>query len=151
MYQGFFHEIYQDIPGQFDLIVLFDVLEHLSLSEIVASFKIFSHLLTPSGKVLARFPNGGSPFGRLHQYGDATHQTVLTGSLIHQIALTAGMELIQQFDAARPLIAKDRKGLINIKWVVKLVYWLGDCLTIFMSLIFYGKTNSSFANVNRSP
>ena len=139
VYLSDIRDVCEHTTSDFDLIVLFDVLEHMTLAELVAVFKLFSRILKPTGRVLARFPNGGSPFGRLYQYGDATHQTVLTGSLIHQIALTAGMQLIAQYDAARSLVPKDRKGLKNIKIAVKLVYWICDLVTSTMSLMFFGK------------
>ena len=65
---------------RFDLIVAFDVFEHWDKPTLVASLVQFAALLGPDGQLLARFPNGQSPFGRVHQYGDPTHQTVLSAS-----------------------------------------------------------------------
>jgi len=138
-YCGQVHEVFEEKTTEFDLIVLFDVLEHMTLTELVTLFKLFTRLLKPEGKILARVPNGGSPLGRLYQHSDATHQTVITGALIHQIALTAGMQLVAQFDAARPLVPKDRRGIKNFKIAVKLVYWVSDLMGCVMSLLFFGE------------
>src|SRR5207237_4948143 len=53
-------------------------------SDVCSSDLPRSEILRESGRLLARFPNGDSPFGRYCQYGDYTHVTTLSsGKLIH--------------------------------------------------------------------
>ena len=73
--------------GQFDLVAAFDVLEHMTLDEIIELFEPLSRLLKKGGYVIARFPNGQSPLGRIPQYGDRTHRSVLSSSLLMQLLL----------------------------------------------------------------
>ncbi len=63
--------------SSFDLIVAFDVLEHIPPSGLLAFVQELVTLLRPGGLLLARFPNADSPFGLLNQNGDITHLTAI--------------------------------------------------------------------------
>ena len=81
-----------DFPERsFDWIVAMDVLEHLTTDQIIAHLTLFRALLKPGGKVIARFPNGASPFFGVHHYGDVTHLTPLSPESLGQLAARAGM------------------------------------------------------------
>lgn len=79
--------------GSLDLVVAFDLLEHLEVSEIADSLATLANLLAPEGRLIARFPNGQSPFGRFHQYGDVTHKSVLSVPIIQQLARGCNLEI----------------------------------------------------------
>jgi 2-polyprenyl-3-methyl-5-hydroxy-6-metoxy-1,4-benzoquinol methylase len=64
----------------YDLIILFDVIEHLTKSEILDLFEMLVSHLAPNGIVIVHCPNGDSPFVGPVRYGDFTHETVLTSS-----------------------------------------------------------------------
>ncbi len=74
-------------PGEFDLVVAFDVLEHLTYDEIRMLFAQLARLLKPGGRVLARYPNGCSPLGCVSQNGDHTHRSTLSAPLLMQLLL----------------------------------------------------------------
>lgn len=86
---------------RFDLVAAFDVLEHWDKQTLIANLGAIRALLNPGGSLLARFPNGHSPFGRLHQYGDLTHQTVLSATSIRQLAQMTGFVVTDVRNAAR--------------------------------------------------
>lgn len=94
--------------GIYDAIVCFDILEHLSLEEIVSFFGEVKVILAENGVVLARFPNGGSPFGRYYQQGDATHITALTGIKLDQLSMLSGIRVTSSYNAARLALPKKR-------------------------------------------
>lgn len=94
-------DVLKSHAGQYDLVVLFDVLEHLRVDEIVELLKILERRLPAEGKILARFPNGQSPFGRVYQHGDVTHVTTLSASIMEDIARPAGMKVIAAYNSAR--------------------------------------------------
>jgi 2-polyprenyl-3-methyl-5-hydroxy-6-metoxy-1,4-benzoquinol methylase len=75
----------------FDIIVAFDVFEHLPVAAITAKLSAIAAMLSPGGWLLLRFPNGQSPFGLDSQHGDATHVTALSRAKIEQYA--AGLPL----------------------------------------------------------
>ena len=63
---------------QYDIVVAFDVIEHLSDSEISDLFMKVAGILKEDGVVLARTPNAGGPFGLPNQTGDPTHITAIS-------------------------------------------------------------------------
>jgi len=71
--------------GRFDTIISFDVFEHLQADEIVRQLKSIQMLLKPNGHLLLRFPNAQSPFGLAPQFGDSTHCSFLSKSVIEQM------------------------------------------------------------------
>jgi SAM-dependent methyltransferase len=91
------HIVYQnpgsEIDGLFDLIVAIDVLEHIPHDDLVMTLSRCRRWLAPDGCLVARFPNGDSPFSARYQNGDATHLKPLTASSLAQIAAPVGMRL----------------------------------------------------------
>ena len=85
---------------QFDLVVAFDVFEHWHKDELIANLGLLHALLAGDGLLLARFPNGHSPFGRVHQHGDMTHVTTLSSSSVAQLAQMTGFT-VERIDNAR--------------------------------------------------
>lgn len=75
----------EDSDGGYDLIVGFDVLEHMTLNQLKELFKHAANKLKPSGKMLFRFPNGDSYAGMPAQNGDYTHITSIGQSKLRQI------------------------------------------------------------------
>jgi len=82
-------------PEQFDTVVAFDVFEHFSLNEITDRLQAIEAMLSPGGHVILRFPNAQSPFGLAPQFGDATHKTALSRSIIEQLIETMNLEVVR--------------------------------------------------------
>lgn len=76
---------------QFDLVVAFDVLEHMERTEVEEFFRVLPQLLSNDGRVLIRVPNGDSPFGRRHQHGDLGHVNTFGEFKLKQLARTHGL------------------------------------------------------------
>jgi 2-polyprenyl-3-methyl-5-hydroxy-6-metoxy-1,4-benzoquinol methylase len=64
--------------NKYDVILAFDVIEHLSDSEISDFFTRVANIVKKGGIVLARTPNAGGPFGLPNQTGDPTHVTPIS-------------------------------------------------------------------------
>ena len=90
-------------PSHFALIAAFDVLEHLTRAEIEAFMDNVALMLRPGGWFIARFPNGQSPFGRIHQHGDATHITILSAPILRQLIRDKPFTIVRAGD---PRIAR---------------------------------------------
>ncbi|MDB5816042.1 MAG: Cyclopropane-fatty-acyl-phospholipid [Rhodocyclales bacterium] len=86
----------------FDLVAVFDVVEHIPTAEVVAFFAHLRKLLNPDGHLLVRVPNGQSPFGLIYQYGDITHINVLSPGRFQQIADASGLRMIVCANAYAP-------------------------------------------------
>lgn len=117
------HEVY---PGPFtattlrpdrcfDVMVAFDVLEHLTVPEIRQLFRNTLPHLAPGGRYIFRFPNGNSPFVGPIQTGDATHRTLVSPGMIEAITAPLGLRVERSFnDRVLPLgfAARIRRRII---------------------------------------
>ena len=135
VYLGDAKELLFEADEKYNGIFLFDVLEHLTLEEISSLFDLFQTILVKKGKILARVPNGGSPFGRYLQNSDATHLTVLTGSKIQDIAQLSGLEVKGIFNGARTKKTGAHKNWI-LKWIA---YGLRDVIQLAIGYLYYGE------------
>jgi len=79
--------------SHFDLLVALDVIEHLTLPELVAFFESARSTLKPGGRIVLRFPNGQSPFFGFHQHSDITHKQCLSRSAVSQVCAPLGFEV----------------------------------------------------------
>ena len=88
--------------GTFDAVVMFDVLEHLSNDAAVKLLREIGGCVKPGGFVVLRFPNGDSPFGLVHQYGDVTHINVIGSIKIGYFAGESGLSVVALSNQATP-------------------------------------------------
>jgi len=79
-------------PGQWDVIVTVDLLEHLEHDDVLRLAQAIAAALRPGGEWVAQVPNGVSPFVGNHAYGDFTHRTIYTDRSMRQIARAVGLE-----------------------------------------------------------
>lgn len=120
--------------NEFDLIAAFDILEHLHPEELY-NFLVFSYkILKADGYILARFPNGQSPFGRIYQNGDITHVSELSGPKLKQIANKTNFEIVHIQNSARPIGNGIKQKLIRL-----MLYLLRDLLGFVTAKIFWGE------------
>ena len=87
----------------FDAAVAFDVLEHVPHEEIVGFLRELRRCVKPGGLIILRFPNGDSPFGRAHQYGDVTHVSVIGSAKLGYFAKAAQLRLVALHNQAVPM------------------------------------------------
>jgi hypothetical protein len=99
--------------GTLDLVVAFDVFEHLPLQQLEELLVQLSTLLTRGGLVLARVPSGDSPFARAVQHGDLTHRLVLGSSAVRQLASSVGFEVAAIHQPAFPVLGLGLKTCIR--------------------------------------
>jgi SAM-dependent methyltransferase len=90
-------------PGKLDLMVAFDVIEHLELDAIRSFLSEAKEALRPGGLLLVRLPSGDSPFSDAIYRGDLTHRTLLGSNAIRQLAMEAGLEVCQVRSPTLPL------------------------------------------------
>jgi len=128
-------EAYTDISElpksiKFDLIVMFDVLEHIPQNEIPNFFVQLRSLLADDGVLILRTPNGSSPFGLTNQYGDVTHCTVVTGPKLEYWAQSSGLEL--DYVGGNPYIINEGKiSKVPSRFVRRVLYLLNVWLDEF--------------------
>lgn len=74
-----------------DLIVSFDVFEHLEPDFLRETLRSAYYLLKRQGRLIVRVPSGDSPFSRAIQHGDLTHRMTMGSAMVHQLANEAGL------------------------------------------------------------
>ena len=79
--------------ARFDLIVAFDVIEHLELDAIRSFLADAKEALRPGGLLLVRLPSGDSPFSGLIYHADLTHRTLLGSGAVRQLAMEVGLDV----------------------------------------------------------
>ena len=78
-----------------DVVVAFDVIEHLSKRELLDLVDQVHRVLRPGGRWIIHVPNGESPmFGRV-RYGDFTHELAFTRESIAQLLLASGFSTVR--------------------------------------------------------
>ncbi len=82
------------LQGTITHVVAFDVIEHMSLDDLSSMLSGARKLLAPKGKMILRFPNGDSPFGRMIQHGDPTHITTLGSRKLAYLARRAALDVV---------------------------------------------------------
>lgn len=92
-------DFFKNNSERFDLICMFDVLEHFNKDEIVALIPLLSASLKEGGTILLRVPNGEAIFKGSIMYGDFTHETFFTKRSLTQIFATYGFRNIEVFPA----------------------------------------------------
>lgn len=122
----------------YDLIVAFDVFEHLDVNQVIATLKQCRSSLTRDGAIVIRVPSGDSPFAARLINGDITHKTLLGSKAIGQIALLTGLELVSTHDTALPILG------LGIKKVPGrcLVKAARAAVSLFIRAAFYGNKHA---------
>jgi SAM-dependent methyltransferase len=105
--QGF--DVYRtldDIPDEraFDLVVAFDVLEHIAQDAIPGVLGDLRNRMRPGAFFIARFPNADSPFSRASQHGDVTHKTSIGSEKAKYFAESVGFNLVCCGPSSLPIV-----------------------------------------------
>ncbi len=85
----------QDHREKFDLILLFDVFEHIPISDQGEFLREILSLLRPNGMVVMQVPNANSIVNGRFRYIDATHHSSFTESSLDFLLYSAGFEDIE--------------------------------------------------------
>jgi 2-polyprenyl-3-methyl-5-hydroxy-6-metoxy-1,4-benzoquinol methylase len=96
---------------KYQLILLLDVLEHLSKSDAITLLQKLSVALKMNGKIIIQVPNCISPFGLRIQYGDITHVTAYNEHSLSQLLKISGFGQVKIHQWLTPII--DIKTLIR--------------------------------------
>lgn len=83
-----------DRPGpSYDLIVILDVLEHLTRNELYQFMEAVVRRLGPGGRLIASVPNAESPDGLRCTFTDITHESAFTPTSFKQMLFCHGIVL----------------------------------------------------------
>ena len=97
-----------------DVVICFDVIEHLTRGELFPLVDEVVRALKPGGRWLIHSPNAESPFFGRIRYGDLTHELAFTRTSIGQLLFSAGFASVQCYEDA-PIV----HGMLSaIRWIV---------------------------------
>ncbi|HEX5236414.1 MAG TPA: class I SAM-dependent methyltransferase [Silvibacterium sp.] len=115
-----------------DMVLLFDILEHLERQELFDLLDEVHRVLRPSGSCLVHVPNGEGVFGMRIRFGDLTHVQAFTQNSARQLLTTVGFSQVHSYEE-RPVV----HGTVSL---VRRVLWqLG---TLHLRLLFAAETGS---------
>jgi 2-polyprenyl-3-methyl-5-hydroxy-6-metoxy-1,4-benzoquinol methylase len=103
------------VPNCLDVVIAMDLLEHLSRDELLRTLDLIARALRPGGLLLARTPNGVSPFAGNYRYGDLTHEICLTPGSIRQTLRVTGFTTTDVHPCA-PLVYGAASGARWLLW-----------------------------------
>lgn len=126
--------VLENDAGRYDLLVFLDVLEHLDAEQLRRLLETSVRRLAPRGRILARFPNGASPFSRAAQYGDATHRSVLTAASLEQMAYDLPLRLVWAGNAARVLTFNGPRSLLK-----PVAFAIRDLVELVLGHLYFGR------------
>ena len=93
-----------DKETKYDLIILFDVIEHINADVVEEFFKEMNVHLEETGSIFLRFPNGSSPLGLGNQHGDVTHCNIVTLPKLNYWCYNSDLKVIFYRGDIRPFI-----------------------------------------------
>jgi SAM-dependent methyltransferase len=128
----------------FDLVVAFDVLEHIPqdiLSNVISEIR---RILKKDGFFIARFPNGDSPFGLVNQHGDVTHLTTIGSNKIYYFAAKCNMKVIFVGGQAYPLFGTSLLHFIHRMFSLP----IKKIINLFINLVFFPGSSVAFCSSN---
>lgn len=130
--------------NSFDLIVAFDVLEHIPQDKIPQFLMHVNRVLKPGGYFIARFPNGDGPGGMMFQNGDVTHVTILGRHKIDYFAKITEMTVIFCGPCTMRIFGS---GWIQ-SGVRALLFIIRYLMNLWMNLVVFGGENNHYYSVN---
>ncbi|WP_158271795.1 class I SAM-dependent DNA methyltransferase [Methylosinus sporium] len=110
-------ELKNTADNSVDLVIVIDVLEHMSRDVLFEACGDIFRVLRPGGHIIAHVPNAEGIFGSRSLYGDLTHELAFTSTSVRQLFLTIGFREIECYeDKPRPHNLKS--GLRALVWQI---------------------------------
>lgn len=129
---------------EYDLIVVNDLLEHFTKSELRELLELIYNSLKPGGQIFITVPNASSLLAGRIRYGDFTHETSFTYGSLVQILKLARFDSIFIF-SRRPIVHDFKSAVRFLLWgmveILLRVYLLiesgsvVECYTPIMSAV----------------
>ena len=130
IHAGSIVEYLQGRKGEFDVLFLMDVLEHLERQELFDLLTLVFEALKPGGRMIVHVPNGAGIYGMRIRYGDFTHEGCFTERTMEQILTTLGFRDVRCYE--------ERPTPHGLKSTIRL--WLWNALTLQHRLLLGAET-----------
>jgi 2-polyprenyl-3-methyl-5-hydroxy-6-metoxy-1,4-benzoquinol methylase len=101
--------------SEFDVIITFDVIEHLTRKELLVLGKELFRVLAPGGRWIVHAPNASGIFGNRVRYADVTHEQAFTPESVRQWSAKLGFVSAKCYE--------DKPVIHGCKSLVRRVVW----------------------------
>lgn len=108
-------ELKEISDNSLDVVIIFDVLEHLTREILFEVCDGIFRVLKPGGRVIAHVPNAEGVFGSRIRYGDLTHELAFTPSSIRQLFQTTGFREVKCYED-RPIPHGFKSAMRALVW-----------------------------------
>lgn len=116
-----------------NVIIIFDVLEHLNRDEIFHLLAICHQKLVDGGLIIIHTPNAEGIFGAKIRYSDITHEIAFTKTSIKQILLTLKYSNI--------ISHEDKPQIYSLVSLVRRIIW--NTISILFKILHLAETGSA--------
>lgn len=105
----------EESPSMYDAMVLIDVVEHMTKSELLQMLRLVRPRLNPGGRIVMQTVNGEGLFPGQIMFGDITHTTVLSAGSWEQLLSASGFGQFRSLGT--PPVPRGLKGVLRaIVW-----------------------------------
>jgi 2-polyprenyl-3-methyl-5-hydroxy-6-metoxy-1,4-benzoquinol methylase len=144
--KGFNVFLYEDLhklnQEEYDLIIAFDVIEHIHKKNLVDFFKKIRNCLKKGGYFISRYPNGDSPFGLYYFNGDITHHSFIGENFFKYLLQESNLKFLTLRPPAEPIYNGSIIVLIH-RIITKPIKFV---LNLFFRLVFFPNRNVHFTS-----
>ena len=144
-----FAELSQTVSASRDVIVAYDVIEHLTKQDLLRLTAEVRRVLKPGGRWIIHAPNAESPFFGRIRYGDFTHELAFTRQSLTSVLKACGF--------ADVACVEDMPVVHGAKSLLRLVLWklLRSGLRLFVAVetgdISNGIYSQNFLTIAKTP
>jgi SAM-dependent methyltransferase len=132
------------LDDSFDIVVAFDVLEHIDQEKLLDFVKEIKRVLKSSGIFLGRFPNGDSPFSLVNQNGDITHKSFIGSHKAKYLANELRADILYLGGEARPFFGESLLHFVHNVITIP----LKAIINLTVKLIFFPRQSIAFCSAN---
>ena len=132
-----------DLNIKYDLIILFDVLEHIPENKVDSFLRKISFRLKDEGLLFLRFPNGSSPLGLENQHGDITHCNIITMPKLNYWCNNLSLQVKLVRGDIRPFIFKHNYFKMPSRLLKRFLYYISEKLVRTISIQSKGILSSN--------
>ena len=121
----------------FDVVVVFDVIEHFCKDEVLEIMDQAHRVLRPRGRLIVHAPNAEGIFGSRIFWSDFTHEMAFTREGLRQLACASGFSSLE--------FSEDLPVVHGVKSLIRRVLWAG--LRSIFRLAYMAETGDTGAGL----
>jgi len=130
----------EERDGCVDVVLVMDVLEHLTRDELFHTLDDIRRVLKRDGMCIAHVPNAEGLYGMRIRYGDITHEQAFTPTSARQVFRTIGFRRVTCYE--------DKPVVYGVKSFVRRMIW--DAGTLYHRVLLTAETGAGSAVLSQN-